>query len=237
MRKREPCRCGKTKVIGSEACLSCFRARPSLPDNKSAKRAAPWSNEELDLVEKHYSFSTLEELLKLLPYRSAKAVRQRAGALGLRRGVAGRCEVAPSFLSDRSTYSKQRKATLTDKWSVEDPYAAKGDKLCAKCKVTQPVQNFGICRSTIDGLYWWCRACHNTYQVILKYGRSLEEGDSCEMCGSKEKLCIDHCHTSGRVRGVLCSPCNFTLGHARDRVDVLEAGIRYLKSSYSLGDE
>jgi hypothetical protein len=50
-------------------------------------------------------------------------------------------------------------------------------------------------------------------------------------CGSGRynSLAIDHCHTTGEFRGLLCSECNLMLGKARDRIDVLESAIAYLK--------
>jgi hypothetical protein len=40
---------------------------------------------------------------------------------------------------------------------------------------------------------------------------------------------IDHCHYTGQVRGVLCSPCNLILGHAKDNPDVIENAALYLR--------
>ena len=56
------------------------------------------------------------------------------------------------------------------------------------------------------------------------------------ICGISEdeigkKLDVDHCHDSGKVRGVLCNPCNTMLGHARDKVEILESAVAYLKEN------
>jgi len=45
----------------------------------------------------------------------------------------------------------------------------------------------------------------------------------------KGVLFIDHCHTSGKVRGLLCSHCNWGIGHFRDDIALMEAAITYLR--------
>lgn len=42
---------------------------------------------------------------------------------------------------------------------------------------------------------------------------------------------LDHCHTTGRVRGLLCTLCNSALGYARDRITTLHNLIYYLERS------
>ena len=60
------------------------------------------------------------------------------------------------------------------------------------------------------------------------------QGEMCAICNTKEnktsrKWHLDHCHTSLRVRGVLCHHCNIMLGNAKDNPAILEAGAKYLK--------
>jgi len=40
--------------------------------------------------------------------------------------------------------------------------------------------------------------------------------------------CVDHCHASGAVRGILCSGCNRMLGLAKDNRDILLKAVDYL---------
>lgn len=68
-----------------------------------------------------------------------------------------------------------------------------------------------------------------------------EQWGMCGICGTpgksqldgtaiqSELLFVDHCHSSGKVRGLLCVCCNNALGLFKDNEDFLEAGINYLK--------
>ena len=76
-----------------------------------------------------------------------------------------------------------------------------------------------------------------------KYGITLEQRDkmikeqngTCLICKDiltlegKGGCVVDHCHETGEVRGILCSPCNSGIGHLKDDVSLLYAAIEYLK--------
>ena len=74
------------------------------------------------------------------------------------------------------------------------------------------------------------------YGITIKdYENMIEaQNNQCAICfapGEAErngKLVIDHCHTSGKVRGLLCNKCNLLLGHANDTIERLERAILYL---------
>ena len=55
----------------------------------------------------------------------------------------------------------------------------------------------------------------------------------CAICGNpdliKDTLAVHHCHTSGEVRGLLCSNCNLGIGNFNDDISRLESAIEYLK--------
>lgn len=64
-----------------------------------------------------------------------------------------------------------------------------------------------------------------------------KQNGMCPVCGNAVCLpkqyesVIDHCHESGKFRGVLHHKCNLLLGHASDNIRTLEMAIEYLKAN------
>ena len=54
------------------------------------------------------------------------------------------------------------------------------------------------------------------------------EGFTMKSC-HRLKLVVDHCHASGKVRGLLCHNCNRALGLLQDSIDNLDRAKEYLK--------
>jgi hypothetical protein len=54
------------------------------------------------------------------------------------------------------------------------------------------------------------------------------QGGACGICGDSAKLVVDHHHTLGHVRGLICQSCNLMLGHAKDDPERLRQAIAYL---------
>jgi len=56
---------------------------------------------------------------------------------------------------------------------------------------------------------------------------------ACSICQKTEAdgiaLCVDHCHDTGTIRGILCNNCNAGIGMLGDDVAMLEKAISYLQ--------
>lgn len=83
------------------------------------------------------------------------------------------------------------------------------------------------------------------YYLIRKFGISEKQYEQmledqkhcCAICGSKEsgdkrssRLSVDHCHLTGKIRGLLCSSCNKALGLMKDSINSLTMAIAYLQN-------
>ena len=81
------------------------------------------------------------------------------------------------------------------------------------------------------------------YRVKTEYGLTLEQVEAikhkqdnrCAICNdefeSTHKTQIDHCHDTGKVRGLLCITCNWLLGKSRDNPDLLRSAAKYLEDT------
>ena len=55
------------------------------------------------------------------------------------------------------------------------------------------------------------------------------QGGVCAICGDKNPRCVDHNHVTGKVRGLLCMPCNFSIGTMQDSPERLRKAASYLE--------
>jgi hypothetical protein len=103
-----------------------------------------------------------------------------------------------------------------------------GRKLCKKCKNKDRMVYF-------RGNYDRQLRAKQTREVKRKYGITIDEAEerwsrACEICGTtSSKMCIDHNHKTGNLRGTLCSSCNLTVGKFSDDISKLRKAIAYLE--------
>lgn len=69
------------------------------------------------------------------------------------------------------------------------------------------------------------------------YAMSEKQNGKCAICGAEvgdamgNRLYIDHNHKTGKVRGLLCSDCNFGIGKFKDNVALMKNAIKYLEET------
>ena len=73
------------------------------------------------------------------------------------------------------------------------------------------------------------------YNITAEQFNALLKGQNnlCAICVStfKKTPHIDHCHATGKVRGLLCYKCNIGIGLLGDNADICEAAAYYLRLS------
>ena len=113
-------------------------------------------------------------------------------------------------------------------------------KTCGCCKRSLLPKEFSKNKLSKDGLNSKCKTCDSiartkrrSYLIAeyFDYDRLLEKQDGkCAICNNSDKrLCLDHNHSTGKIRGLLCTRCNRGIGLLGDNVETLKNAIEYLQ--------
>lgn len=91
------------------------------------------------------------------------------------------------------------------------------------------------------GTVEYCYASQLKHRYNLSYEKYLEmkksQSNKCLICEADEKeskngrLVVDHCHSTGKIRGLLCDKCNNGLGRFNDNIETLRSAINYLSEN------
>jgi hypothetical protein len=138
-------------------------------------------------------------------------------------------------------YRRRREAMgKTVREKVEVP---PGHKVCRTCGEVKPHSEWHRNATASDGLSTRCKACRAIQgrQDHLKRQYGITEVDRDELIASQGGVCciclsapaahVDHCHETGRVRGVLCFSCNAALGQFKDRPDAIRRAATYVEGN------
>lgn len=149
---------------------------------------------------------------------------------------------------EQSRRAKRRGITVEELLKIEQEEQDKidqGFKFCKSCN--QWISDFG------NGAY--CKKCctnktnsrynlskQRSYLLQKKYGITVDEYDKllsaqknrCYIChvhvsNLDRSLAVDHCHVTGKVRGLLCGSCNRFLGKINEDISTAERLVEYLK--------
>lgn len=114
------------------------------------------------------------------------------------------------YLEDPAKREIHRKGSSN--WYKNNPQLAKNQRL----------RKYGITLDQYNDLRqnqnYKCAIC-NKHETAVAQGRA---------CTTDHALHVDHCHSSGKIRGLLCTNCNTILGKCHDNPDVLKNAINYL---------
>lgn len=145
---------------------------------------------------------------------------------------------------------RERKATKEGRVIHERRIVPTGMRFCPTCKQVKMLEEFPRNRSGPSGRGGYCKPCHNArgkehldrrggsreYHLRRRYGIGAADvdamieaqGGQCATCNGKPEH-VDHDHTTGKVRGVLCFNCNQALGNIRDNRTTLRRLDHYLR--------
>jgi len=120
-----------------------------------------------------------------------------------------------------------------------------GFKKCATCKELLSVKDFT--RNVAKGSCGYkssCKKClaeynrtkRKDYWIRFAYGQSegwyndlvIKQEGKCAICKKESKLVVDHCHTNGNTRELLCNNCNAALGMSGENIITLQNMINYI---------
>lgn len=128
-------------------------------------------------------------------------------------------------------------------------------KWCYKCDTELPATKEYFChdKSRWDKLNHCCKKCANErrkkylesrpnrkkgYSLKYDFGMTYEQYEQllikqdgkCAVCKAEpttRKLAVDHCHTSKKIRGLLCHRCNTALGLLKEDLDIMKSLMEY----------
>lgn len=120
------------------------------------------------------------------------------------------------------------------------------EKYCSYCDLIKPAKEFYVDRGYGDGLSKRCRLCYRATIHLARRCRqfNISIDQYTEMTRAQNGVCaickrvplkvhpngfsIDHCHSTGVVRGLLCNHCNTGLGFFEDNPEALTQAVIYL---------
>lgn len=132
-------------------------------------------------------------------------------------------------------------------------YRTDGLKRCGTCREEKPLSSFNKHRSTVDQRQVRCIECQAWLHIKRMYDVDRDEYlevyekqlGSCATCGARIDLPasgsdrvarLDHCHYSGRPRGLLCRNCNTAMGMVGDNPIILKALLGYIETGGTWGE-
>jgi Recombination endonuclease VII len=121
---------------------------------------------------------------------------------------------------------------------------------CKKCNDTKAKEYYRVHKEEykVRSIDWHINNPDKLKNARLKktYGIGLKDyiimyerqNKRCKIClkldtGSvtKSRLCVDHCHITGKIRGLLCDKCNKGLGLFNDNAELLTTALRYINET------
>ncbi len=120
----------------------------------------------------------------------------------------------------------------------------KNKKRCGCCKLIKNKHDFykSDYKEFKDGYRTDCKECVRNKYLYYTYGITSEQYNQllkdqnydCAICGlneddSEQNFHLDHDHSNGKIRGILCENCNHGIGNFNDNIEIMASAISYLQ--------
>lgn len=141
-----------------------------------------------------------------------------------RKGVISLSAIDPTINAETSQPTIQGKPCLNCRSRVK---YAKRPGTCVRCHKQWRRDNERRPK------YYYAKTSNNAVKISPEARAEMVEaqGWTCLICKEVTgRLYLDHCHETGKIRGMLCLHCNSGLGSFRDDPARLSAAIEYLRT-------
>lgn len=123
-----------------------------------------------------------------------------------------------------------------DSFSIHDKKTGRHATICKECDKKR-ADAWSKAHPERRAVVYRTRHLKRTYGISdTDYATLLnEQGGKCAICGVPEqettikRLCVDHCHSTRRIRGLLCTKCNQAIGLLDHDLDTLARAAKYLR--------
>ena len=110
---------------------------------------------------------------------------------------------------------------------------------CKQCEISKKLEKYHQGGGKEEQKKRSFRALMHSYGITEEIYQQEREKQNykCLLCGADEidqhhgRLFVDHCHKTGKYRGLLCTTCNTGLGAFKDNVEVMQKAIEYLNET------
>ncbi len=191
-----------------------------------------WTEEEIEILKTHYPTNSIGQMEKLLPRHPENSIGDKALDLHLTKAEGHKMALRP-----------RAKEALPN-----------GYKRCTNCKTVKKLEHFYFNQNR-NGFHSKCIICYKaavsvekrttryfkrTYNLTPEVYHEMHEkqGGVCAICkhpetqirhGKVDRLVVDHNHSNGNVRGLLCAKCNQALGALQEDPTRIKALLQYVE--------
>lgn len=206
---RKICKPCRTRTIESKACATCGGL--FMPNNIMGKYCSPWC--------RHKAASSRQAQIRA--HRNPRFVQRS-------------CSMCGDYMTVKDKSKRRFCETCIVEYAREKSGYVSPYPMCGACGQMKSKSTTATCGADR------CKLAHRRaknagrmYRILPETVLVLRSCPRCEACGTRftdeSQGVIDHCHTTWKIRGVLCSPCNVALGFAKEDPSRLRAIADYIE--------